>query len=95
MSFLDDYQVPYKLLGVRLVSDMLTRVPSDLLLRTGVDALIFTVRGIFLMFSHMYLKHPHVSLKSIIVPHKLLVAPRRPVNARLHTFSCYGFPSAH
>ncbi|KAH0839568.1 hypothetical protein J3R83DRAFT_457 [Lanmaoa asiatica] len=42
MSFLDDYQVPYKLLGVRLVSDMLTRVPPDLFLRTGVDALMFT-----------------------------------------------------
>lgn len=49
MTFLDDYQVPYKLLGVRLVSDMLTRVPPDLLLRTGVDALMFTVRSI-LMF---------------------------------------------
>ena len=43
MSFLDDYQVSYELLGVRLVSDMLARVPSDLLLRTGVDALMFTV----------------------------------------------------
>ncbi|KAG8218289.1 hypothetical protein J3R82DRAFT_3900 [Butyriboletus roseoflavus] len=42
MTFLDDYQLPYKLLGVRLVSDMLTRVPPDLLLRTGVDALMFT-----------------------------------------------------
>lgn len=47
MSFLDDYQAPYKRLGVRLVSDMLTRVPSDLLLRTGVDVLMFTVRRIF------------------------------------------------
>ncbi|KAF9224388.1 hypothetical protein BS17DRAFT_732156, partial [Gyrodon lividus] len=42
MSFLDDYQVPFKVLGVRLVSDVLTRVPPELLLRTGVDALLFT-----------------------------------------------------
>ncbi|KAF8121310.1 hypothetical protein EV363DRAFT_1458028 [Boletus edulis] len=41
MSILDDYQVPYKLLGVRLVSDMLKRVPPQLLLRTGVDTLMF------------------------------------------------------
>lgn len=47
MSFLDDYQVPYKFLGVRLISDLLTRVPSDLLLRTGVDTLMFNVRSIF------------------------------------------------
>ncbi|KIK79998.1 hypothetical protein PAXRUDRAFT_833799 [Paxillus rubicundulus Ve08.2h10] len=42
MSFLDDYQVLFKILGVRLVSNMLTRVPLELLLRTGVDALLFT-----------------------------------------------------
>lgn len=42
MTFLDDYEVPYKVLGVHLVSDMLTRVPPELLLRTGVDALLFT-----------------------------------------------------
>ncbi|KAF8556292.1 hypothetical protein OG21DRAFT_1506737 [Imleria badia] len=41
MSFLDDYQVPYKLLGIRLVSDMLIRVPPQLFLRTGMDTLIF------------------------------------------------------
>ena len=52
MSFLDDYQVHYKLFGVRLVSDMLTRVPPHLLLRTGVDTLIFNVCSI-LMFSHV------------------------------------------
>lgn len=42
MTFLDDYEVPYKVLGVHLISDMLTRVPPELLLRTGVDALLFT-----------------------------------------------------
>ncbi|KAG6333516.1 hypothetical protein ID866_5579 [Astraeus odoratus] len=42
MTFLDDYQVPFKILGVRLVSTMLTRAPSELLIRTGVDALMFT-----------------------------------------------------
>lgn len=47
MSLLDDYQVPYKLLGMRLVADMLTCVPPQLLLRTGVDTLIFDVRSIF------------------------------------------------
>lgn len=56
MSFLDDYQVPYKLRGVRLVFDMLARMPPHLFLRTGVDTLMFNVRSI-LMFSHVYLKH--------------------------------------
>ncbi|KIO03097.1 hypothetical protein M404DRAFT_146557, partial [Pisolithus tinctorius Marx 270] len=42
MTFLDDYEVPYKVLGVRLISDMLTCAPPELLLRTGVDALLFT-----------------------------------------------------
>ncbi|KAI6043493.1 hypothetical protein EDC04DRAFT_2890890 [Pisolithus marmoratus] len=42
MTFLDDYEVPYKVLGIRLISDMLTRVHAELLLRTGVDALLFT-----------------------------------------------------
>lgn len=53
MTFLDDYQVPYKLLGVRLVSDMLNRVPPDLLLRTGVDALMFTVRSILIIQTYI------------------------------------------
>lgn len=44
MTFLDDYQVPFKIRGVNLVSDLLTRVPPELLLRTGVDGLLFTVR---------------------------------------------------
>ncbi|KAL4075627.1 hypothetical protein J3A83DRAFT_4369827 [Scleroderma citrinum] len=42
MTFLDDYEVPYKIRGVHLVSKMLTRVPPNLLLRTGVDGLLFT-----------------------------------------------------
>ena len=87
MSFLDDYQVHYKLLGVRLVADMLTRVPPHLLLRTGVDTLIFNVRAI-LTFSLAMLKPGSVS-------HKFLVTPRGPLNAGLHTFSCCDHASAH
>jgi hypothetical protein len=44
MTFLDDFQASYKLQGVRLVSDLLSRVPPELLKRTGVDGLLFTVR---------------------------------------------------
>jgi len=43
MTFLDDFEASYKLRGVRLVSDLLARVPPDLLKRTGVDGLLFTV----------------------------------------------------
>lgn len=44
MTFLDDFEAFYKLQGVRLVSDLLFRVPPELLKRTGVDGLLFTVR---------------------------------------------------
>ena len=43
MTFLDDYQVSFKIRGTYLVSNLLTRVPPELLLRTGVDGLLFTV----------------------------------------------------
>ncbi|KAJ8585420.1 hypothetical protein M405DRAFT_865407 [Rhizopogon salebrosus TDB-379] len=42
MTFLDDFEASYKLQGVRLVSDLLYRVPPELLKRTGVDGLLFT-----------------------------------------------------
>jgi hypothetical protein len=44
MTLLDDYEAPYKLRGIRIVSEMLERVPADLLRRTGVDGLLFSVR---------------------------------------------------
>lgn len=44
MTLLDDYEAAYKLRGIRIVAEMLDRVPKDLLMRTGVDALLFTVR---------------------------------------------------
>ncbi|KAG7096579.1 hypothetical protein E1B28_003998 [Marasmius oreades] len=40
MTMIDDYQVPYKLRGVVIVSQLLERVPQDLLKRTGIDGLI-------------------------------------------------------
>ena len=83
MTFLDDYQVPYKFLGVRLVSDMLTRAPPDLLLRTGVDELMFTVRSIIAMLSTS-----RTSLKSYLVPRTFFITPRGSVDARLYTTSC-------
>ena len=43
MTLLDDYEVPYKTLGVRIVSEMLDRVPPELLRRTGMDGLILAV----------------------------------------------------
>ncbi|KAG5645775.1 hypothetical protein DXG03_005312 [Asterophora parasitica] len=42
MTLLDDYEAPHKLQGVHIVSEMLQRVPSQLLKRTGVDGLIRT-----------------------------------------------------
>jgi hypothetical protein len=42
MTYLDDFEAPYKLRGVHLVSDLLSRVPPELLKRTGVDGLLFT-----------------------------------------------------
>lgn len=43
MTLLDDYEVVYKLRGVAIISRMLKTVPPDLLRRTGVDELIFSV----------------------------------------------------
>lgn len=43
MTLLDDYEAPYKLRGIKIVSDMLERVPVDILRRTGIDGLLFTV----------------------------------------------------
>jgi hypothetical protein len=43
MTLLDDYEVAYKLKGVTIISRMLKTVPPDLLRRTGVDELIFSV----------------------------------------------------
>ncbi|KAJ3857221.1 hypothetical protein EV368DRAFT_77951 [Lentinula lateritia] len=42
MTFLDDYQVPYKLKGVKMVEELLQHVPREILKRTGVDGLILT-----------------------------------------------------
>ncbi|OAX39247.1 hypothetical protein K503DRAFT_101001 [Rhizopogon vinicolor AM-OR11-026] len=42
MTLLDDFEASYKLQGVRLVSDLLSCVPPELLKRTGVDGLLFT-----------------------------------------------------
>jgi hypothetical protein len=43
MTLLDDYEVVYKLRGIAIISQMLKTVPPDLLRRTGVDELIFSV----------------------------------------------------
>jgi Tti2 family len=43
MILLDDYDSGYKLQGVLVVAEMLKRVPADLLKRTGVDKLVFSV----------------------------------------------------
>ncbi|KAJ3753415.1 hypothetical protein EV360DRAFT_53504 [Lentinula raphanica] len=42
MTFLDDYQVPFKLKGVKMVEELLQHVPKEILKRTGVDGLILT-----------------------------------------------------
>ena len=43
MTLLDDYEVAYKLSGIAVISQVLKTVPPDLLRRTGVDELIFSV----------------------------------------------------
>lgn len=43
MTLMDDYEVVYKLRGIAIISQMLKTVPPDLLRRTGVDELIFSV----------------------------------------------------
>ena len=51
MTMLDDYEVRYKTRGVRNVSDMLDNVPPELLRRTGMNDLIFTVKSLFRLAS--------------------------------------------
>ena len=43
MTFIDDYQVSFKICGAYLISNLLTRVPLELLLWNSVDGLLFTV----------------------------------------------------
>ena len=43
MTLLDDYQVRYKVRGVRMLAEMLERVPAELLRRTGMDRLMLSV----------------------------------------------------
>lgn len=50
MTLLDDYQAQHKLEGVRIVSFMLHGIPKEILRRTGVDELIFTVAILFFAF---------------------------------------------
>ncbi|KAJ7762837.1 hypothetical protein DFH07DRAFT_739057 [Mycena maculata] len=40
MALLDDYEARYKLMGVRITTLMLERVPASVLKRTGVDSLL-------------------------------------------------------
>jgi hypothetical protein len=72
MTLLDDYEAPYKLRGIKIVSEMLERVPKDLLKRTGVDELLFTVCLIpphpFLALTNSILKSLSISLTNLHNP---------------------------
>lgn len=59
MTLLDDYEVRYKIRGAEIVSELLKAVPSELLKRTGVDSLLYTVcfKG---PMSNLH-THPHFS----------------------------------
>lgn len=46
MTLLDDYEIRYKVEGMKIVDAMIKNVPSDLLRRTGVTELLFTVSTI-------------------------------------------------
>ncbi|KAI0772531.1 hypothetical protein BD413DRAFT_546322 [Trametes elegans] len=52
MTYLDDYQAPYKLRGVHLVSELLTHAPTALLRRTGMDTLLSASLRSCLTFLH-------------------------------------------
>lgn len=43
MTLLDDYEIRYKIEGMKIVNAMIKNVPPDLLRRTGVTELLFTV----------------------------------------------------
>lgn len=45
MTLLDDFDARYKLQGLEVVAEMLKTVPAELLRRTGVDGLLFSVSG--------------------------------------------------
>ena len=55
MTFLDDYQSPYKLRGVMLVSDLLENVSVTMLRRTGIDQLLMTVSSLLQIVHNLLL----------------------------------------
>lgn len=61
MTLLDDYDVSYKLRGIAIISRVLKTVPPDLLRRTGVDELIFSVTSFVCCFIPTQLIMPWVS----------------------------------
>lgn len=74
MTLLDDYDTRYKLRGIHLASEMLQSVPPELLRRTGVAGLLFSVCLLFSFFfpyssrvsiTHSQLKctHTHTLLR--------------------------------
>ncbi|KAI0922004.1 hypothetical protein AcW1_004169 [Taiwanofungus camphoratus] len=52
MVLLDDHEAPYKLRGIQIVSEMLKKVPADLLRRTGVGVLLFSSLKTCLTYLH-------------------------------------------
>ena len=44
MTLLDDYEIKYKLRGVQIVSNLLRNAPGELLRRTGISGLFYSVR---------------------------------------------------
>lgn len=44
MTLLDDYELKYKLRGVQIVDHLLINVPGELLRRTGISGLFYSVR---------------------------------------------------
>ena len=49
MTLLDDFEASHKLEGVLVIQEMLRHVPSDILRRTGVDALFKQVGLLYLI----------------------------------------------
>jgi Protein of unknown function (DUF2454). len=79
MTLLDDYQAIYKLRGVEIVSEMLKKIPGELLKRTGVDGLLLSVG-----FSYHSLPRRCVYLINSLLFVSLSIRPSRTSRIQKH-----------
>ena len=51
MVLLDDYEVKYKIEGIHVVEALLENAPPDLLKRTGISELLFSVSAVLSLYN--------------------------------------------